>query len=315
MERIDIEDIAHVRFSAPDLGVMRAFLEDFGLRCAEHDDGRLYSRGRDGRPFSHVTELGPPGFRGLGLRVSSLESLARVAAAENGRLEPLASPGGGQLLRLSDPNGFSIEVIAGQSATQPEPEDASLPCNTTGRPGARVGRRPVSEPRPSRVMRLGHVGLGVTDLRRSERWYKDRFGLLTSDEIEIRPGELTGTFLRRDHGASAVDHHTLVLAQFRKAPRFLHAAFEVPDLDDVMLGHAFLKSLRHRHVWGVGRHILGSQVFDYWTDPWGHELEHWADGDQLTVDDPPGRASLEQSLASQWGSSHPGLTAMRGKGS
>jgi catechol 2,3-dioxygenase-like lactoylglutathione lyase family enzyme len=162
------------------------------------------------------------------------------------------------------------------------------------------------------VARLGHIGLGVTDLRRSERWYKDRFGLLTSDEIEIRPGELTGTFLRRDHGAAAVDHHTLVLAQFRKAPRFLHAAFEVPDLDDVMLGHAFLKSLQHTHVWGVGRHILGSQVFDYWQDPWGHELEHWTDGDLLTADDPPGRASLEQSLASQWGSSHPGLAAVRG---
>src|SRR5262249_37713007 len=94
MEQIEIEDIAHVRFSAPDLGVMRGFLEDFGLRCAEHDDGRLYARGRDGRPFSYVTELGPPGFQGLGLRASSLESLARVAAAENGRLESLAAPGG-----------------------------------------------------------------------------------------------------------------------------------------------------------------------------------------------------------------------------
>ena len=312
MERIEIEDIAHVRFSAPDLGVMRGFLEDFGLRCAEHDDGRLYARGRDGRPFSHVTELGPPAFQGLGLRASSLESLARVAAAENGRLESLDSPGGGQLLRLSDPDGFCIEVIAGQSPGQPDVEDASPPYNTAGH-RLRDGRRPASEPRPSRVMRLGHVGLGVTDLRRSERWYKDRFGLLTSDEIEIMPGELTGTFLRRDHGAAAVDHHTLVLAQFRKAPRFLHAAFEVSDLDEVMLGHAFLKGLRHTHVWGVGRHILGSQVFDYWQDPWGHELEHWTDGDQLTVDDPPGRATLEQSLASQWGSSHPGLTAARGK--
>jgi hypothetical protein len=84
MEQIEIEDIAHVRFSAPDLGVMRGFLEDFGLRCAEHDDGRLYARGRDGHPFSHVTELGPPSFLGLGLRASSLESLTRVAPHREG---------------------------------------------------------------------------------------------------------------------------------------------------------------------------------------------------------------------------------------
>ena len=44
MEQIEIEDIAHVRFSAPDLGVMRGFLEDFGLRCAEQTTGD-YMRG------------------------------------------------------------------------------------------------------------------------------------------------------------------------------------------------------------------------------------------------------------------------------
>jgi hypothetical protein len=33
MSVIRIEDIAHVRFAAPDLGAMRGFLEDFGLAC------------------------------------------------------------------------------------------------------------------------------------------------------------------------------------------------------------------------------------------------------------------------------------------
>jgi hypothetical protein len=29
----------------------------------------------------------------------------------------------------------------------------------------------------------------------------------------------------------------------------------------------------------VGRHILGSQVFDYWHDPSRFKIEHYADGD------------------------------------
>ena len=75
---IKIEDIAHVRFSAPDLAGMRAFLEDFGLSCSEQG-GRLYGRGGDGRPFLHSTEPGDPAFRALGLRAASLADLETLA--------------------------------------------------------------------------------------------------------------------------------------------------------------------------------------------------------------------------------------------
>ena len=31
---------------------------------------------------------------------------------------------------------------------------------------------------------------------------------------------------------------------------------------------------------GRGRHLLGSQVYDYWSDPWGRVHERWADTDR-----------------------------------
>ena len=31
--------------------------------------------------------------------------------------------------------------------------------------------------------------------------------------------------------------------------------------------------------WGVGRHILGSQVFDYWYTPDKFMIEHYSDGE------------------------------------
>ena len=60
MSIIKIEDIAFVRFAAPDLTEMRLYLTQFGLSCFDGPDGRLYAKGRDGSPFAHVTERGDP---------------------------------------------------------------------------------------------------------------------------------------------------------------------------------------------------------------------------------------------------------------
>jgi hypothetical protein len=86
-----------------------------------------------------------------------------------------------------------------------------------------------------------------------------------------------------------------------KGPGFNHAAYEVADLDDLMRGHQRLKEAGRHAEWGVGRHILGSQVFDYWRDPWGHTLEHWTDGDLFTAADGSNIATVQDLLGVQWG--------------
>ena len=54
-------------------------------------------------------------------------------------------------------------------------------------------------------------------------------------------------------------------------------------------------------MWGIGRHVLGSQVYDYWSDPWGRVHEHWADSDRLNVANGSNLVSAEEALVSQWG--------------
>ncbi|MEZ6002284.1 VOC family protein [Hyphomonas sp.] len=300
---IKIEDIAHVRFAAPDLGEMQAFLEDFGLSCSTHN-GRLYGQGSGGHPFLHATETGEPAFKALGLRAESMEDLEALAKAEGLAIEALDDPGGGHVLRLTDPDGFRVEVIAGQQMAAPADALADGPHNNaSARPRIREAVR-LSQG-PSHVLRLGHAVLNVSDFRVSEKWYKERFGFLTSDEIELAPGTAMGAFMRCDRGDQPTDHHTLFLAQLPQPVGFLHAAFEVAHLDDLMLGHAHLKSKGRDQAWGVGRHIMGSQVFDYWRDPWGHELEHWTDGDLFTAADPPNKMPFTSLLAVQWGTPHP----------
>jgi catechol 2,3-dioxygenase-like lactoylglutathione lyase family enzyme len=158
---------------------------------------------------------------------------------------------------------------------------------------------------PSHVQRLGHCVLNVTDFRASERWYKERFGFITSDEIAVEGmPDSVGAFMRCDRGDLPTDHHTLFLLG-SGSPKFNHAAFEVADLDDLMAGHDHLTAKGRRHEWGVGRHILGSQIFDYWRDPWGHTLEHWTDGDLLSASWGSRKVDLSELIGTQWGPETP----------
>lgn len=300
MSVIKVEDIAHVRFRAPDLGRMAQFLADFGMVAVESGDGRLYARGRGSAPFVHVTEPGAPAFLGVGFRAASLADLEALARETGAAVEPLDAPGGGSVVRLKDPDGHGVEVVAGQT---PAPalaiEEPPAWNSALRRPRLRTVKRTGAG--AANVIRLGHAVLNISDFRRSEAWYKSLFGFLTSDEIEVAPETSLGAFLRCDRGDTPTDHHTLFLAQLPSGPGFNHAAFEVRDLDDLMRGHAHLKAVGADPEWGVGRHFLGSQVFDYWRDPWGFTLEHWTDGDLLTAADPPHKASMDELLGVQWG--------------
>ncbi|MEH6567477.1 MAG: VOC family protein [Halioglobus sp.] len=304
MSTIKIEDLSHVKFAAPDLNEMRTFLEEFGLSAATMSDTQLFMRGAGAAPFVHATELGDPGFRALGLRAQSEADLKHLASTYSAEIESLEGPGDGLVVRLTDPDGYVIEVVARQSPVEPLPS-STLPAVNTGLDKLRLREAVRIAPGPSQVMRLGHVVLEVSDFRASEAWYKERFGFITSDEVEVAPDVAIGAFMRCDRGSALADHHTLFLLQSPATPKFNHAAFEVLDINDLMRGHDHLKAGGRTPAWGIGRHILGSQVFDYWKDPWGHELEHWSDGDLFTAADPSNKASLEDLLAVQWGQVHP----------
>lgn len=302
-------DVAYVRFRAPDLDRMRAFLLDFGMAdsVAEQEPDRLFMRGTGRAPFLHATERGEPGFAALGIWVRDRADLEALAAHDCLEVEPLDAPGGGLVVRLTDPDGFCIEAVAEQEALPPVDRRVPYPdaWNHAGE-YPRVGRFRRVRQGPSHVMRLGHCVFGVSDFRRSEEWYKTRFGFVTSDEIQPEPGVAIGAFMRADRGDEPCDHHTVFLfCRPGAPPQFMHSAFEVADVDDLMAGHDYLMQAGWHSHWGVGRHILGSQVFDYWNDPWGHEIEHWTDGDQLRAADGGGIAGLEELLGGQWGPPNP----------
>ncbi len=307
--KVKVMDLAFVRFRSPDLDQMETFLTEFGMHRSHRDDTTLYMRGTDDEGFVHVTHRDDePGFVGLAFEARSEAELSVLSSLDGfSPVGDLDGPGGGRVVRTIDPNGFQVEVIAARGSvgrlpipdTSPRNDAASRP--RTGAP-VRLGSG------PSHVQRLGHCVLDVVDFRASEAWYKERFGLVTSDEIALDERTSLGAFLRCDQGEQYVDHHTLFLIGIGRA-RFNHAAFEVAGFDDLMNGHTHLAANKRAAQWGIGRHLLGSQIYDYWLDPHGHMVEHWTDGDLFNNDSPPNVASVHDLLASQWGPTHGGPPA------
>jgi catechol 2,3-dioxygenase-like lactoylglutathione lyase family enzyme len=137
------------------------------------------------------------------------------------------------------------------------------------------------------IHKLGHYGFVVARWDEEVKWYTDTFNFVPSD-VQWLPGNEdldVITFMHLDLGDKYSDHHTLFLARARpdERDRMHHTSYEVEDFDTQLLGHQWLAKKGHKSVWGVGRHILGSQIFDYWRDPSGFTIEHYADGDLVNI--------------------------------
>jgi hypothetical protein len=301
---IKVVDVAYVRFAKPDLAAVARFGADFGLLPAVETADALYLRGYGGDHHCYVAERGAaPAFLGFGLVAAAASDLERLAALPGaGPVESVREPGGGRRVRLTAPNGVLVDVVHGQERVTPTPMRPPLLVNSA----VSAPRRNAAQRAPSgaaQVKRLGHVVLQTRQHARVLSWLLRTFGLIVSDYQVLPQAPETGpviAFLRCDLGATPADHHSLALAA-GFAESFEHAAFEVQDLDAVALGGEHLRRQGWTRAWGVGRHILGSQLFDYWRDPDGTLLEHYADGDLFDASVPTASSPFSRHGLSQWG--------------
>jgi hypothetical protein len=102
-------------------------------------------------------------------------------------------------------------------------------------------------------------------------------------------------------------------------------------MDTQLLGHDWLEKKGWTNCWGIGRHKLGSQIFDYWYvscpsllctliypsnsyrfDPSGNILEHYSDGDLVNSETPTSREAAAPDTIHIWGPNVP-LAFLTGK--
>jgi catechol 2,3-dioxygenase-like lactoylglutathione lyase family enzyme len=300
--------MAFPRLAVPDLDGMEGFLLDFGMVRAFRTPDILYMRGRGSAPYVHVIHRGEPAFLGFAFEAASRADLDTIAARDGfGPVEALDAPGGGWRTQGLDPEGLQIEVVFG---IEPDPVhgDVELRPLNMGSTFQRLGQTQRITSGPSRIKRFGHLAMNVRDVPATLAWYQSHFGLLASDQINLAPGMPVAVFTRCDRGSEPADHHSILFTSSMASggvSGLNHLSWEVCDIDDVHVGSDHLAVKGRVHEWGIGRHLLGSQVFDYWRDPWGQIHEHWTDGDQFDASVPVGEHTIEVAAASQWGPNMP----------
>ena len=306
MALIKVTDIAYGRLRAPDLDMMEEFLTHFGMLKAERTNKALYMRGTDSPHHIHVTEKGDPGFVGLAYYAASEDDLRRVAKAPGASgVEEIDEPGGGKRVRLKEPNGYQVEVVYGIETLEPVPVSRQ-PLNSGLEPLKRAGDLMRLPKGPSRVKRIGHGVMASPRVVETVQWFRETLGFIRSDDVYAGTRDnIIGSFNRCDRGDEYVDHHVFFCIVNEKAG-LNHLSFEVQDVDDVFMGHDYLAQLgKYEHMWGLGRHLLGSQVYDYWADPWGRVHERWADTDRLNAKSGSNLLPAHEALISQWGTPPP----------
>ena len=68
-----------------------------------------------------------------------------------------------------------------------------------------------------------------------------------------------------------------------------------------MAAHEHLAARGWQLDCGVGRHLLGSQIYDYWRDPAGFRVEHYTDGDVVNHEHQATVFSGTAAETTQWG--------------
>jgi hypothetical protein len=241
-------------------------------------------------------------FVGAAFKAQDADDLRRLAHAMGAHTDPLPETIGGQTVDLVDPSGVPVRVVTGTHPLDPLPSQTVHTFNF-GHELRRVNATQRPPRVPTKVQRLGHLVLQTTKYMQTLNWYLDNLGMIVSDFLYY-PGQRdrgpTMSFIRCDRGATPADHHTLAMA-LGPQNRYVHSAYQVCDLDALAAGGEYLRDHGYFRSWGIGRHIQGSQLFDYWRDPDGFLVEHFADGDMFDSTLEPGWAPFTASGLAQWG--------------
>ncbi|WP_029113201.1 VOC family protein [Mycobacterium sp. URHB0044] len=300
---IKVEDIAWLEFEKPDLTRAETFARAFGFATGSRTPEQVWLRGADPGAQCVILRRGAVSrFTGVAFKAADEVDVLRLAEASGVPVRPLPEAIGGVSADLVDPSGIPVHVVAGMHELSTLPTQQPLTFNV-GEELHRFNRTQRPPRQPATVQRLGHVVLQTTRFTEAVNWYLDNLGMIVSD-FQYFPGQRDRgpvmSFIRCDRGSTPADHHTLAMA-LGPTNRYLHSAYQVSDLDALAAGGEYLRDRGYHRSWGIGRHIEGSQLFDYWRDPDGFLVEHFTDGDMFDDTLEPGWAPFTASGLSQWG--------------
>jgi catechol 2,3-dioxygenase-like lactoylglutathione lyase family enzyme len=260
--------LTQIVMGVPNVEQTAAYYAEFGLTPGED---HTFSTA-DGGEQLRIVPAGHRRLVQLGVGADDPDDLDRVAASLATLGVPVQRSAAG--VRAVDP-GTEVTVqveIAARFQQEPTPTPGYNSPGITARADRRAPG--ILREQPVRPRKLGHVVLGSTDQQVSQEFFQRGLGFKVSDTV---PG--LAAFMR-----CSTDHHN-VLIQQAPVPYLHHTSWQVDDVDEVGRGaSAMLAADPARHVWGLGRHYVGSNFFWYLRDPAGNFSEYYSDLDCI-VDD------------------------------
>jgi hypothetical protein len=232
-----------------------------------------------------------PGLREVVWGVDTAEALAELA-------EALAADRPARLadgeVHTVDDTGFGAGLAV--SAPPPAPAAPGEAGHPAGHPAEHPGanrtgavtrwNRPLSPPGRVRPLRLCHVALNIPKdgRERAAAFYTGRLGFVPTDRVRDM-----GVFMRCPGDS---DQHTLLLCHRPDRASTNHTAYEVADVDQVIVGANDMIDRGWAEARRLGRHTVGSNIFRFIHAPCGGRVEFAADMDR--VDDSYGPNDYEQ---------------------
>ena len=248
---MSLHRLTSIVIGVPDVEATAGYYRDFGLTEL---GGKRFATA-DGGEQLRIASAPQRRLLQLGIGVHNTDDLDRIGSQLD-KLGVRGSIRSGASLRVRDPNS-SLTVVVEIADEMKQDYTAAPTTNGPGRADRPNTRAPAID-RENRVQprKLGHVVIGSLDQEASQRFFVDGLGFKISG---------------RGPGLAV-----------QKAPlNFLHhTAWEVDDVDEVGRGAtAMLEGHPERHVWGLGRHHIGSNFFWYLKDPAGNFSEYYSDID------------------------------------
>jgi catechol 2,3-dioxygenase-like lactoylglutathione lyase family enzyme len=258
-------------FAVPDLAVAQKFYETFGLLVKKegarldlytfgnpHCWGSIFQGGD--RKLLQFVRMGI--FSGDEAAFCERAQKAGVGTIPHPLSKDL--PGGDGGLWVKTPDGVPMQLVVApkvspSAPTQPTP----VPTVSPGQ-GAAPSRRKLT---PVRPRNLSHILMFSPDVPRMVAFCESMLGLRLSD----RNADVIA-FCHTPHGC---DHHLVAFAK-SNAAGLHHTSWDVGSFDEVGQGAEQMRRAGWGKGWGVGRHVLGSNYFNYVEDPWGSFCEYSA---------------------------------------
>ena len=271
---VGVHSIDRFVFSVPDLQVAQDFYIAFGLdvrRDGDRLDLYAFGHAHCWASIFHAAELKQLQYLRYGIFAEDeAEFRQRVDAAGIG-IAPhaLGEPGG---IWLRDSDGIAAQLVV---APKVSPSAKTVPSAVAPVPAGRGAAPSRSTAAKVFPRNLSHILRFTPDVPRMLAFSRDVLGLRLSDHS----ADIIA-FIHTPHGS---DHHLVAFAKSH-APGLHHSSWDVGSIDEVGRGAEQMRNAGWGKGWGVGRHVLGSNYFNYVQDPWGSFCEYSCDIDFIAPD-------------------------------